>query len=56
MQIALAVLHELAQKRIIDMPDYHFTAVGDSHQKEFTCRIDLNGFHSFWLFSFSCGS
>ena len=40
-------LNKLAQKKIIDFPQYLFENSSNDHQKNFLCTIKLQGFNNF---------
>ena len=46
MKTPLAVINELAQKRIIHAPVFDIAVYGAEHNKTFTCTMSVNGFES----------
>ncbi len=46
MKTPLAVINELAQKRLINPPVCNIDVYGSEHNKKFTCTMSVNGFES----------
>ncbi|MDA0911754.1 MAG: RNB domain-containing ribonuclease [Proteobacteria bacterium] len=46
MKTPLAVINELAQKRLINAPVCDIDVYGSEHNKTFTCKMSVNGFES----------